>query len=291
MFYENTLSQKIGQLVLCVILMIIAVITIIPLIHVVGSSFATVEELSQSTFMLIPTKFSFDAYKYIFSTNTFFSGLRVSLIITIGGTAIKMVVTMMLAFALAHKKMPGRKIINIAILITLVFSAGMIPNFINVMNLGLRNKLWALILPGAVDPFNLILIRSFVMSIPEEIEESAKLDGANEARILFSIIAPLSLASIATFSLFYAVAIWNSYFDAILYINDPAKYPLQVLLRQIVFMAGNIGDTSSMDLSVYIPPRTVRMAVITAATVPILLVYPFVQKYFTKGVMLGSVKG
>ena len=291
MYYDNTLSVKIGQFILCTLLLIIAVITVIPLIHVVGSSFATVEELINSTFLLIPTKFTLDAYRYIFSTSTFFTGLRVSLIITIGGTALKMAITMMLAYALAHRSLPGRKIMNLAILITLVFNAGMIPNFINVMNLGLRNSLWALILPSAIDPFNLILIRSFVQSIPEEIEESAKLDGANEARILFSIIAPLSLASIATFSLFYAVVIWNSYFEAILYINDPGKYPLQVLLRQIIFMSGNIGDAAAMDAALYIPPRTVRMAVISAATLPILLVYPFVQRYFNKGVMLGSVKG
>jgi putative aldouronate transport system permease protein len=289
--YNNTLSAKIGQCVLCTILLIISVLTIIPIIHVVGSSFSTPEALIQSRFMLIPTDFSLDAYKYLFSTSTFFNGLRISLIITIGGTFLKMLITLMFAYALAHRGLPGRKIMNWAILITLVFNAGMIPNFINVMNLGLRNSLWSLILPAAIDPFNLIIIRSFIQSIPDEIEESAKLDGANEVRILFSIIVPLSMASIATFSLFYAVAIWNSYFDAIMYISDPMKYPLQVLLRQIVFMSGNIGDTSSMDAALYIPPRTIRMAVITAATAPIIVVYPFVQKYFTKGVMLGSVKG
>jgi putative aldouronate transport system permease protein len=289
--YENTLSARAGQLILCVILFVIALITMIPVIHVVASSFSTQESLIRSRFLLIPTDFSLDAYKYIFSTRTFFNGLRISLFITVVGTVLKMTVTMMFAYALAHKNMPGRTIMNFAILITLVFNAGMIPNFINVMNLGLRNSLWALILPAAIDPFNLIIIRSFISTIPDEIEESAKLDGANEARILFSIIVPLSMASIATFSLFYAVVIWNSYFDAILYINDSSKYPVQVLLRQMVFLSSNIGDIGAMDAGFYVPPRTVRMAVITAATTPILLVYPFVQKYFTKGVMLGSVKG
>jgi putative aldouronate transport system permease protein len=288
---DNSISARVGQFALCAALCVISVLTIVPIVHVVGSSFSTPESLIRSKFMLIPTEFSLDAYKYIFSTRTFFNGVRISLIITIGGTALKMLITLMFAYALAHKGMPGRKIMNFAILITLVFNAGMIPNFINVMNLGLKNSLWALILPAAIDPFNLIIIRSFIMSIPDEIEESAKLDGANEARILFSIIAPLSMASIATFSLFYAVVIWNSYFEAILYISDPMKYPVQVLLRQIVFMSGNIGDTTSMDATMYVPPRTIRMAVITAATVPILIVYPFAQKYFTKGVMLGSVKG
>lgn len=289
MTYEKTFSARAGQFVICALLFLVAVITIIPIMHVVSSSFSTNESLLRSRFLLIPTEFSLDAYKYLFSTRTFFNGLVVSVYITLVGTFLKMAITMMFAYALAHKNMPGRKIMNIAILITLVFNAGMIPNFMNVMNLGLRNSLWALILPTAIDPFNLILIRSFIQSIPAEIEESAKIDGANEVRILFSIIVPLSMASIATFSLFYAVVIWNSYFDAILYISDVNKFPLQVLLRQIVFMSSNIGDTT--DIMNYVPPRTIRMATITAATLPILLLYPFAQKYFTKGVMLGSVKG
>jgi putative aldouronate transport system permease protein len=291
MTYGRTRSARIGQGILCMLLFLVALITIIPILHVVSSSFSTQESLIRSRFLLIPTEFSLEAYKYIFSTRTFVNGLRVSLFITITGTALKMMITMMFAYALAHKGMPGRTIMNIAILITLVFNAGMIPNFINVTNLGLRNSLWALILPTAIDPFNLIIIRSFIQTIPEEIEESAKLDGANEVRILFSIIVPLSMASIATFSLFYAVVIWNSYFDAILYISDVNKFPLQVLLRQIVFMSSTIGDSSAMDINTYVPPRTIRMATITAATFPILLIYPFVQKHFTKGVMLGSVKG
>jgi putative aldouronate transport system permease protein len=288
---DKSFSARLEQFLLCVVLFMISIITLIPIIHVVGSSFSTPEALIKSRFMLIPTEFSLDAYRYLFSTRTFFNGLRVSLIITVGGTVLKIMVTFMFAYALAHKGLPGRKIMNFAVLVTLVFNAGMIPNFINVMNLGLKDSLLSLVLPSAVDPFNLIIIRSFIMNIPEEIEESAKLDGANEVRILFSIIVPLSLASISTFSLFYAVVIWNNYFDAILYISNPLKYPLQVLLRQIVFMSGNIGDANSMDFAVYVPPRTIRMAVITAATFPILLVYPFAQKYFTKGVMLGSVKG
>jgi len=291
MIHERTFSAKLGQYTLCLILLIISVITIIPILHIVASSFATYESLIKSRFMLFPTDFSLDAYRYIFTTNTFFNGLRVSLIITFGGTVIKIAATFMFAYALAHKGLPGRKIMNYAIMFTLIFSAGMIPSFLNVMRLGLLNSLWALILPGAIEPFNLIIIRTFISHIPEEIEESAKLDGANEARILISIIVPLSMASIATFSLFYAVGIWNSYFDAILYIKDARKYPLQILLRQIIFQQGNIGDTSTMEADFFVPPRTVRMAVITAATFPILLVYPFIQKYFTKGVMLGSVKG
>ena len=291
MIHERTFSFKLGQFIICFILLIIAVVTIIPLMHVVASSFATYESLIRSRFLLFPTEFTTDAYRHIFSTSTFFNGLRVSLIITIGGTLVKIAATFMFAYALAHKGLPGRKIMNYAIMFTLIFNAGMIPNFLNVMNLGLLNSLWALILPTAISPFNLIIIRSFIMNIPAEIEESAKLDGANEVRILVSIIVPLSMASIATFSLFYAVVIWNSFFEAVLYISDPRKYPLQVLLRQIIFQQGMIGDSAALDAHFFVPPRTVRMAVVTAATFPILMVYPFIQKYFTKGVMLGSVKG
>ncbi len=242
MIEEKTLSAKVGQWVLCVLLFLVAVITIIPIMHVVSSSFSTNESLLRSRFLLIPTEFSLDAYKYLFSTRTFFNGLMVSIFITITGTILKMAITMMFAFALAHKNLPGRKIMNVAILITLVFNAGMIPNFMNVMNLGLRNSLLALILPTAIDPFNLVLIRSFIQNIPAEIEESAKIDGANEVRILFSIIVPLSMASIATFSLFYAVVIWNSYFDAILYISDVNKFPLQVLLRHRRFRQASVSE-------------------------------------------------
>jgi len=288
---DKSIGAKIAQAVLVVLLFIISVIMLIPILHVVASSFSTQASLIQSRFMLFPTEFSLDAYTYIFSTNTFFDGMKISVFITVVGTALKMMVTLMLAYALAHKNLPGRKILNYAVLVTLVFSAGIIPNFITITNYGLKNSLWALILPGLIDPFNLIVIRSFIQGIPEEIEESAKLDGANEARILFSIIIPLSMASIATFSLFYAVVIWNSYFDAILYITDAKKFPVQVLLRQIVLMSSGLGDSSGLGTDFYVPPRTVRMAVITAATAPILFVYPFVQKHFAKGVMLGSVKG
>ncbi|MDR2932730.1 MAG: carbohydrate ABC transporter permease [Oscillospiraceae bacterium] len=288
---DKSLSAKISQAVLIIVLTVISAIMVIPILHVVASSFSTQESLIQSRFLLFPTDFSLDAYTYIFSTNTFFDGMKVSIFITVFGTVLKMIVTLMLAYALAHKSMPGRKIMNYAVLVTLVFNAGMIPNFMAITGYGLKNSLWALILPGLIDPFNLIVIRGFIQAIPEEIEESAKLDGANEARILFSIIVPLSMAAIATFSLFYAVVIWNSYFDAILYISDSKKFPVQVLLRQIVLMSGGLGDSSALGTDFYVPPRTVRMAVITAATAPILFVYPFVQKHFAKGVMLGSVKG
>jgi putative aldouronate transport system permease protein len=264
---------------------------IIPILHVVAYSFSNEAAALQSKFILFPSQFTLNAYSFIFSTPTFFQSIQVSVIITVVGTALKMLITFMFAFMLAHKDLPGRAFINYAIVFTLVFGAGMIPNFLTVVGYGLRNTLWALIVPGLIDSFNLIIIRTFIQNIPMELEESAKLDGCNEVRILFSIIMPLSMASIATFSLFYAVGLWNSYMNAVLYIDDTTKYPIQVLLRQIILMSSGIGDRTSFDDTFFVPPKTVRMAVITASTLPILLVYPFVQKHFTKGVMLGSVKG
>ena len=289
--YHKTRSAKLIQAILITVLAIVTVITIIPLMHVVACSFSSAAAVAQSRFMLFPTEFSLDAYRYIFSTSTFFDSMKVSVFITVVGTFLKMLVTLMLAYALAHRDLPGNRIMSYMVLITMVVNAGMIPTFMTVMNYGLRDSLFSLMLPTLIDPFNLIIIRTFIQNIPDEIEESAKLDGCNEARILFSIIVPLSLAAIATFSLFYAVAIWNNYFDAIMYINVPSKYPVQVLLRQIILMSSSFGDNASFDSNFYVPPKTVRMAVITSATLPILLVYPFVQKHFTKGVMLGSVKG
>lgn len=289
--YEKGWKAALSQAILALLLLLIAAAALIPILHVIACAFSSQKAVLENKFLLFPTEISFDAFRYIFSTSTFFDSMKISIFITLAGTFLKMLVTMMLAYAMAHQGLPGAKILSYMVLITMVFNAGMIPTFLTVTSYGLNNSLWALILPGLVDPFNLIVIRTFIQGIPGEIEESAKLDGCNEAHILFSIIIPLSMASIATFSLFYAVVLWNNYFDAILYIGDPKKYPVQVLLRQIVLMASSLGDSNAMESNFYVPPKTVRMAVITAATFPILCVYPFVQKYFTKGALLGSVKG
>lgn len=172
----------------------------------------------------------------------------------------------------------------------MLFSGGMIPTFIVVKSLGLIDTYWSLILPVAINAFNLIIMRNFFQAIPESLEESAKVDGANDLLIFFKIILPLSLPSIATISLFYAVSYWNTYVNAILYINDSAKWPLQVLLRQIVIVSSGMqADNTSVDI---VPPaQTIKMAVIVVATIPMLIVYPFIQKYFVKGAYIGSVKG
>lgn len=276
-----------------VLLLIIALITVLPFIYVIAGSFATQKELLTKGFILIPSEFSLDAYKYIFSTQTLVRSLFVTIFITVAGTLINIFLTCLMAYPLARKDMDFRKPILMLVVFTMLFSGGMIPTFLVVKQLGMINTYWALLIPSAISAFNLIIIRNFFQQLPDGLEESAKIDGCNDLGIFLRIVLPLSMPAIATFSLFYAVGHWNTFFSAILYINDNKMWPIQVLLRQIVILAsGGIGDSASMGADYVAPPdQSVKMAVIVVSTLPILLVYPFLQKHFAKGVLLGSVKG
>lgn len=195
-----------------------------------------------------------------------------------------------MAYGLTRRDLDGRKTVNMMIVFTMLFNGGMIPAFLVVKSLGLIDSYMALILPGAISAFNLIILRSFFAGLPDGLEESAKIDGCGDFGILFKIVLPLSLPSLATISLFYAVNYWNSYFSAIMYINDSDKWPIQVLLRQIVIAASGMAADTGSDF-IKPPEQTIKMAVIVVSTLPILLVYPFLQKYFAKGALVGSVKG
>ncbi|AEI40540.1 carbohydrate ABC transporter permease [Paenibacillus mucilaginosus] len=275
------------------LLLAFALITVIPFIYVIAGSFATQKELLQRGFILFPTEYTLDAYKYIFSTPTLVRSLLVTVYITVVGTLINIFFTCMMAYPLARKDMDFRKPILMLVVFTMLFGGGMIPTFLVVKQLGMINTYWSLLIPGAISAFNLIIMRNFFQQLPDGLEESAKIDGCNDLGIFFRIVLPLSLPAIATFSLFYAVGHWNTFFGAVLYINDHTKWPIQVLLRQIVILAsGGVGDSSSMEADFVAPPeQSVKMAVIVVSTLPILLVYPFLQKHFAKGVLLGSVKG
>jgi putative aldouronate transport system permease protein len=271
------------------LLLLYALICFLPILHVFATSIASSAELVDNSFLLIPTQFSLDGYRFIFSTDTVLRSLLVSILITVVGTGLNLIVTSLIAYPLSKRYLKGRNTVLLLILFTMLFSGGLIPNFLLVKWLGLLNSYWSLWLTGLVSPFIMIILKNFFQAIPEELEESARMDGANDLLILFRIILPLSLPAIATIGLFYAVGHWNTFMSAILYINDQAKWPIQVLLRQIVTVStAGLGD----DEFTYIPPSNiVRSAVIVVATLPILLVYPFLQKYFTKGILLGSVKG
>lgn len=275
------------------LLTLFSITTILPFIYILSASFTTSEELTRKGIVLFPTVFSLDAYLYIFSTETLFRSLSFTVYLTVLGTFMNLFFTCLMAYPLARPTLFGRKAIMMMVIFTMLFSGGMIPTFLVIKEFHMLDTIWALIIPGLISAFNLVIIKNFFQQLPDGLEESAKIDGCSDIGILFRIVLPLSMPAIATFSLFYAVGHWNSYFSALLYMNDSTKWPIQVLLRQIVIMAqGGIGDETTMDANFVLPPvQTIKMAVIVVATVPILLVYPFLQKHFAKGVLLGSVKG
>jgi len=272
------------------ILLIIALICFLPFVNVIASSFASTQEVVAKRFILIPETFSLDAYRYILSTPTLFKSLAVSIGVTGIGTLVSMILTSLMAYGLSRKYLHGRGFLNFLVVFSMLFSGGMIPTFLVVKAFGLIDSYWSLILPVAINAFNLIIMRNFFQALPDSLEESAKMDGCTDLGVFWKIMLPLALPSIATISLFYAVTYWNTYMTAILYINDSTKWPIQVLLRQIVIVSSGMqAEGSSVDV---IPPaQTIKMAVIVIATVPMLIAYPFVQKYFVKGALVGSVKG
>jgi putative aldouronate transport system permease protein len=293
MLQDKSWASRLFDAVNYTLLFIIAMITVIPFLHVIAGSFTTVQELAQKRFVLFPTVFSLDAYRYIFSTNVLAKALGVSVGVTLFGTLFSMFLTSLMAYGLARRNLDGRNLIMFLVVFTMLFNGGMIPTFLIVKGMGLIDSYLALIIPSAINAFNLIIMRNFFQNLPDGLEESARIDGCSDWGILFRIVIPLSMPAIATISLFYAVTYWNTYMTAILYLNDAAKWPVQIILRQIVILASGISaDTSGFDDGFIAPPeQTVKMAVIVVATLPVLLVYPFLQKHFAKGALLGSIKG
>jgi len=289
---QKGISRYLFDVVNITLLVLFALITIIPFIHVISSSFASVAEYNSKNFLLVPTEFSLKAYEYIFTTNALPRSLGITVMITILGTLLCLLSTTLFAYPLSRRRFHFRRTIMFLIVFTMIFQGGMIPDYLIVKELGLLNSYWSLMLPRSIIAFYLIIMINFFRNIPEEIEESAKMDGCGDLRMFFRIMIPLSLPAIATLTLFYAVFQWNTYMHAILYISDSEKWPIQVLLRQIVMVSqAGFVEQGSVEGESSIPPDTVKMAVITVATTPILLVYPFLQKYFAKGVLVGSVKG
>ena len=292
---DKSIGSRIFDIFNYVFLTLFATLTLLPLIYIVGCSFATEYELQTSGMSLLPKTFSLDAYKYVFSTNTMMRAFGNSVFITFFGTLINMFCTCTMAYALSKRYLRGRNIFLNIVIFSMFFGGGMIPGFIVVNSwLGLRDTYWALLLPGAISAYNMMIIKNSFQSLPQELEESARMDGCTDIGVLFKIVLPLSLPVLATFSLFYAVGHWNAYFGAMIYLTRAReKWPLQLILREIIIAATmNPGDMAEMDPNFVEPPaESVKMAVIVVATVPIMCVYPFLQKYFVKGVMVGALKG
>ncbi|WP_240762696.1 carbohydrate ABC transporter permease [Paenibacillus thalictri] len=284
------MSHYVFNVVNYVLLACVALAAVIPFLYILAGSLTPAADMNKAGFTLIPSRFTLEAYSYLLSSEAVLRGLGVSVYITVVGTLVNIVFTVLMAYALARKDLKGRQPIMLMVIFSMLFSGGMIPTFLIVKAMGLLDSYWSLMIPGAINAFNLIVMKNFFQQLPEGLEESAKIDGCNDLGILVRIVVPLSLPAIVTFVMFYAVGHWNSYFTAILYINDNEKWPLQVLVRQLIILSqGGLGEGNQDSFN--IPAQTVNMAMIVLSTLPILLVYPFLQKHFAKGVLLGSVKG
>ncbi len=290
-----TVGSRIFDMLNYLIVTIVALTTIFPFIYIIGASFATEYEIATRPMFIIPENASTAAYEFIFSSNKILRGFGNSIFITVCGTAINLFCTVTMAYALSKTRLRGRNFFLNMVIISMFFSGGMIPGYIVVANiLNLKNTYWSVLLPGAISAYNMMIVKNFFQGIPQELEESASMDGCTDMGVLWKIVLPLSLPVLATFGLFYAVGHWNAYFGAMIYMKTAKeKWPLQVLLRELIILSsGSAGDMNNMDPEFVQPPeQSVKMAVIVVSTVPIMLVYPFLQKYFVKGVMVGALKG
>ena len=287
---HNTRGGRIFDAANYVFLSLVGIVTLLPFVYVLAGSFASEAEITRRPFFIWPEQFTLGSYEYIFSTPAFTKALLTMVLVTLVGTLIQLLLTVTMAYPLAKRGLRGRKLILSLVVFAMVFSGGMIPTFLLVKDLGLLNTYWALILPAAINPFSLIIIKNFFQELPGELEESAKMDGATEIGILWRILLPLSKPVLATFALFYAVGIWNDFMSPLLYLSDNSMWTLQMYLRQVTAASDLLG-TGNVDPT-YIPPEQgVKFAVIVVATLPILIFYPFLQKHFAKGMLIGSVKG
>lgn len=294
MVKDKSLSAKTFNVINGILMAIVIVITLYPLVYVLALSLSSSEYVQAGMVSLVPRGFNIEAYKQVFADNHFWKSYGNTIVYTVLGTALNLAFTSTMAFALSRRDLIGRKPLNMLVVFTMFFSGGLIPNFLLVKNLHIYNTIWAVLLPGAINTYNMIIVRTFMQQLPEEILESGRIDGANDLQLFSKIVLPLSKPSLATIGLYYAVDHWNAYFYPMLYLKDKSKYPLQVLLKEMIVdedlsslsqgaaeIVGNMQPTSDMLMG----------ASIIIALIPILCVYPFVQKYFVQGVMIGSVKG
>lgn len=288
---KNTRAGKVFDAFNVVVLLALGVVTVLPFIYVTAGSFARESELAERSFFLWPREFVLDTYDYIFATSTFTRSLVVTLLVTAVGMVIQVLLTFTMAYPLSRRYLPGRNLLLGMVVFTLVFSGGLIPTYLIVRELGLLDTYWSLILPLAINPFYLILVKNFFQELPDELQEAAQIDGCSEVGVFWRIVLPLSKPILATMGLFYAVAIWNDFMSPLLYIDDSSKWTLQMFVRQVTVSSDMANTVGQLDPN-YIPPEQgLKFAVIVVATLPILMLYPFLQRHFAKGILIGSVKG
>ena len=284
--------ERIFDIFNVIFMFLLCIIMLYPFLYVIFASFSEPAKLmAHSGMLLSPQGLSLDAYESVLNNQRVWTGYKNTIIYVLFGTAFNIVMTVLCAYGLSRKGLMFTRVITIMIVFTMYFSGGMIPTYLVVRGLGLYNSRLALIIPGAINTFNMIIMRTAMAAVPDSLEESARLEGASHLQVLFKIMIPVTMPTIAVLILYYGVGHWNAWFNASIYLSDPAKQPLQLFLRQILITA-NLGDmagSSSEDQALL--AETIKYATIVVATVPILVLYPFLQKYFVKGVMVGSLKG
>lgn len=287
-----------AQALIYLVLAICSAICIYPLINVLAKSISAGHAIMKNPMMILPEDLTMEAYKYIVKTPVLMKSFGITVFATVVGTVMNLIITITCAYSLSRVRAPGNKFMLWMTVIPMLFGAGLVPTYILLSDLKLVDNVWVLIIPSLLNPMNALLVRNFFWSIPDSLSESAMIDGATEGTVLTKIILPLSKPIIATIGLFYAVGHWNDYFTGLYFINDNTKWPLQVLLRSII-VDFNTQGMGSLNLNggqnvtggVILQPENIKAATIVFATIPIVMVYPFLQKYFVKGVIVGAVKG
>ncbi len=288
-------EDRVFYAIVYALLGIITLSILYPLIYILSASFSSAEAVSTGKVVFLPVNLSIEGYKRVFSNSRVWIGYGNTLLYTVLGTTINVIITMVCAYPLSRKGLPHKGFFTFLFTFTMIFSGGMIPSYLLVRDLGMLNTRWALLIPGAMAVYQMIISRTYIQNtIPSELLESSQIDGCNDFRFFFTFVLPLSKAVIAVIAMQYAVGHWNSYFSAFIYLNDYKKYPLQIFLREILIMNQiDASDITDPELAVAMQGMAdlLKFALIVVATVPILCVYPFVQRYFVQGVMIGSLKG
>lgn len=294
--YRTSMGDRIFYIITTLILSLFMLIVLLPIINIVACSFSGSYAVSSGEVYLWPKKFTLDGYSAVFNYHGIWRAYGMTFLYTIVGTVVNVAVTMLCAYPLAQRDLPFKGVIMGLMTFTMYFGGGLIPTYITIMKLGLLNSFWAMIIPGAMSVYNMILARTFIMGIPSELWEAAEIDGCNEFKYLSRVVMPLSVTLLAVLMLFYGVGHWNSYFDAMIYLNDSKMYPLQLLLREILIV--NSMSFDSMTATSYAEmeareamAQLMKYALIIVSNVPVLVLYPFLKRFFVKGIMLGSVKG
>lgn len=291
---KSSKEEKIVSAVIVVIMLLLTLIFLLPFLLVLGSSFLSPAEYAQRGMVMIPRHPTFATYKLLLTSSMeIWNAYAVSFFRTGIGTILNLLVSAMLAYGISKEKLPGRKVIITLLFITMIFNGGLIPNYIVVSNLHLTDTLWCMLLPNLVNVWNVFVLRNFFRTIPESIMESATIDGASEGTIFSKIVLPLSKPALATIGIYYAVAHWNSWFDAAIYLNKRTNlYPLQLIVRKYIQSADTYSLQGGLVGGMMRPSSmTIKAAVIVLTALPMLVIYPFLQKYFVKGIVMGSVKG